>query len=193
MKVDAEIEKLRARWSGITVDQAWLRRKLDERASDETTWDLRGLPIGEMLKGLKLKNVDFSYATFSGPAQLIECQITGSKFRGITLGTNIGSVFEDCDFQDSELGELLFRGRFTRCNFSHSKLDNARGVEVSFAECDFTGCVFKKTDFKRCVFNSCVFTETSFVRGVLSGSRFVGKHPLQDAFKNVHMPAVSFS
>lgn len=186
-----EKKELQARWSGQSFTIGWLRSALQDTPQGDFL-DLRGLRVAEVIQNLTIGKADFSFTVFEGAGQINMCTVSDSLFREITLGTNLGRKFVNCDFAGSRFPGVLFRGEFTECKFDACNLTGAAGNEVKFTRCSFVGTTLSKVDFQRCQFIDCNFEAAKFIKPTLSGSKFTGVSESDLDLRNPYMPNVQF-
>lgn len=135
--------------------------------------DLRGIAISEVIKNATFCKVDFSGSSIVGFGQFAFCRMRYCCFSKSELTTNLGSLFEDCDFTGSNLAGAILRGKFIDCDFNSAILTSARGGSVEFNRCVFKKTNFRKAELTHCLFQECQFEECKFGSGSLSYSKFV--------------------
>lgn len=135
--------------------------------------DLRGLPIGKPLQDCSFGNVDLSVCAFEQTGQFIDVAASSCSFDGATLDTNISGVFENCSFARARMSGAVFWGvsSFVGCSFETSDLRQARGGQVTFRDCDFTGANMRGVQFLKCLFENCKWPGVQFQRSSLGSSR----------------------
>jgi len=91
-------------------------------------------------------NADLRYLN-PGHAQFRGCAFVGSRWRGTRT---MSAVFEDCDFRDATLREVMFDGRELGAGIPRRRGEN-RLAGCDFSTTHLNGCSFLAIDFRDCV------------------------------------------
>nr|WP_315484263.1 pentapeptide repeat-containing protein [uncultured Undibacterium sp.] len=173
----SEIEQLKKRWTiqQMSQGEAALVGKSTSPfpVMDDGFLDLRGMVIAQFVKNITINCVDLSGAALERAGQFGMCKIEKVRFCFASLQTNLGKIFNSCDFTSANLSGAVLRGEFSGCDFSMANLTSAIGTEVRFVKCVFVKTNFRKASLVHCSFEDCRFEECKFGSGSLSSSRFI--------------------
>ena len=191
---DLQLESVRNRWTAESSN-AGMRMLCGQGSPpfptlDSGLDDLRGLTITQFIKNVKIRQFDLSGARTEGFGQFGLCSVSLCSFEGSALTTNIGSVFEECDFTSATLSGAVLRGRFSACNFTSAKMTSVMGDQVQFVGCMFTNTNFRKALLTDCLFEDCHFGGCKFGSGSFSFSKFCRSAIDPDTLGNTLMEKV---
>ncbi len=139
---------------------------------DDGQNDLRGLPITQVIRNATISDMDLSGATLEGFGQFGMCRVEHCCFRNSQLTTNLGHLFQACDFTSAKLTGAVLWGQFCDCDFSSANLSSASGNQTKFIRCVFSRTNFRKAHLLHCAFEDCTFEHCTFGSGSLAFSKF---------------------
>ena len=157
--------------------------------TDDGLIDYRGFPLKQQLVRLQIRNVDFSYTISEGAGSLNTCKVKNSLFVETNFdGTPLGSVFENCNFNNASLKNGGFGSPenlyLLDCTFIDTNFTGAGAHGAKFTRCSFERSNMKKAHFISCVFEECNFGGAKFHNGSLAGCKFISDRPSDEQLGN---------
>lgn len=154
--------------------------------------DLRGLEIVKPVNNAWIKSFDLSAAKFERFGQFENCKVENTSFVSASLQTNIGGVFDSCNFSLVKATGAILRGMYSDCDFSLANLASTRGNQLRFVRCKFFKTDFCKAILLHCSFEDCLFDECNFRNASLSYSKFFRSPIPADDLKTTLIEKVNF-
>ena len=145
--------------------------------------DLRGITIPSGMRGVIVRNIDFSFASIASgfQSQFIDCVFdyavrTGCdpgilhercRFRHMTfprfgdMGVYLDCVFENSSLVGREGGHMCFRNcTVDKCNFQKAGMGYSHFIDSVFRNCNFRGAYLNLGTYQNTRFENCDFTNS---------------------------------
>lgn len=187
--------ELRSRWkeSAFLVEvsdqitQLLMTRKL------QGPFDLRGIVISaegaipELLATnlyrKELSCIDLAYSHIEGSMSEGTFDHVNFEESRLTHVLATKTIFRSCSFEHAKLRLQANDAIFESCNFRRvqctgsASLQEWGGRRAKFANCDFSGAIFRRVEFRASSFEDCCFHGAIFERCDLRGATFLGESP----------------
>jgi hypothetical protein len=135
--------------------------------------DLRAYPLPTNFLDKKLMKIDLEGSNWE-KGRFLSVHATRCSFAKCTLKCPLAIVFDECDFRESRIINVLVAPgtKFVNCNFNGASFRGGNFYQGLFENCTFQESKLRSVEFEDCVFDGCDFVGCDFKKVWFGHSNF---------------------